>query len=424
MKSRRKWTRWLPFLVGGAFLFAGCGGQDVPEHEIRMARPVVVRALQEETRDETLDYLGIVSTESTVKAGFKTGGKIARIGVSKGDVVTAGMELAALDTTELQLGVDAAEAQLAAARAQYQKAVNGAEPEDVENARLNVSKAQDARDYAADLLQKTQALFAEGAAAQAELDQIQLELDIRENELKQAKALLAQVQGGARNEDVRALSAQVAQAEAQLALQTRALTDAVLIAEADGTVLEVLQTEGELVGAGYPVVVLGTDVRTVTTGVTAADSRIILPGMKVLVGAAETPGAVLRVSDVPDPATLTYEVEISVDARAGGASTGAAAGTETVQDKLTAGEVVGVRFVTGKVTGIWIPLTAVSAQGDRHVFLAQGGIAYRTAVTLNETHGMQVRVDGLSAGDLLILEGAHRLTEGDLLDVTQEEAAP
>jgi multidrug efflux pump subunit AcrA (membrane-fusion protein) len=142
------------------------------------------------------------------------------------------------------------------------------------------------------------------------------------------------------------------------------------------------------------------------------------------VGAAETPGAVLRVSDVPDPATLTYEVEISVDARAGGASTGAAAGTETVQDKLTAGEVVGVRFVTGKVTGIWIPLTAVSAQGDRHVFLAQGGIAYRTAVTLNETHGMQVRVDGLSAGDLLILEGAHRLTEGDLLDVTQEEAAP
>ena len=45
-------------------------------------------------------------------------------------------------------------------------------------------------------------------------------------------------------------------------------------------------------------------------------------------------------------------------------------------------------------------------------------------VTLHETQGMQVRVDGLAEGDLLILEGAHRLTDGDRLAVSQEEAAP
>ena len=79
-----------------------------------------------------------------------------------------------------------------------------------------------------------------------------------------------------------------------------------------------LQTEGELVGAGYPVVVIGTDVRTVTTGVTAADSRVILPGMKALVGVTGTTGTVLRVSDVPDPATMTYEVRLrSIQVRAG-----------------------------------------------------------------------------------------------------------
>ncbi len=408
-------SRLLPVLVCGALLFSACSGQEPLQQDTPADRPVVVRVLEEETRDVTLDYLGIVSTEDTVKAGFKTGGKIAKIEVSKGDVVVAGMELAALDTAELQLGVDAATAQLAAARAQYQKAVNGAEPEDVENARLNVMKAQDARDYAADLLAKTQGLFDEGAAAKAELDQVKLELDIRESELKQAKQVLSQVQGGARSEDIRALAAQMDQAQAQLTLQTRALEDAVLFAEADGTVLEVLQAEGELVGAGYPVVVLGTDVRTVTTGVTATDSRTVLPGMKVLIGETGMTGSVLRVSDVPDPVTMTYEVEVAIKDVAGSALGEAAR-------RLTAGEVVTVRFVTGQVRGIWIPLTAVSAEGEAHVFLAREGVAFRTPVTLRETRGMQVRVEGLADGDQLILEGAHRLSEGDPLAVTQEEA--
>ena len=411
MKRSYRWRHAIPMLISGMVLLAGCTGKEPPLQSDQVEQPVVVRALVEETRDMTLDYLGIVSTEDTRNLGFKTGGKLARISVAKGDVVTPGMELAALDVSDLQLGVDAAAAQLAAARALYRKAVNGAEPEDVENVRLNVEKAQDARDYAADLLAKTQTLFKEGAAAQAELDQAQLQLDVRESELQQAKTMLTQVQSGARREDVQALSAQVEQAQANLDLQSSMLGDAVLLADTDGTVLEVLHTEGELVGAGYPVIVIGNDVRTVTTGVTAKDTRMVIPGMKALIGEDAREARVLRVSEVPDPVTLTYEVELAV----------AVEGTSPAT-VLTAGDVAAVRFVTDRVRGIWIPLTAVSAEGDRHVFLARDGVAVRVPVTLLDTVGMQVRVEGLSDGDLLILEGVHRLSEGDLLSVTQEEA--
>ena len=411
MKRTNIFPFLVPVMLSGIFLLTGCSAKAPPEQAERTAKPVVVRTLAEETREKTLDYLGFVSTEDTRNLGFKTGGKLARIAVAKGDVVTAGMELAALDVSELQLGVDAASAQLAAARAQYRKAVNGAEPEDVENMKLNVQKAQDARDYAAELLAKTQTLFKEGAAAQAELDQVQLQLDVRESELQQAKALLSQVQSGARREDVQSLSAQVEQAQANLNLQSSMLGDAVLLADTNGTVLEVLYTEGELVGAGYPVVVIGNDVRTVTTGVTAKDSRTVTPGMKALIGDDSRKGRVLRVSEVPDPVTLTYEVELAVELE--GSST---------TESLIAGEVANVRFVTDQVRGIWIPLTAVSVEGDRHVFLARDGVAIRVPVTLLDTVGMQVQVEGLSDGDQLILEGVHRLSEGDLLSVAQEEA--
>lgn len=420
-KYRGKQTRWVvkpgrlaAMLLLAIVLFAGCGQEAPQPPGTQSVKPVVVRTLVEETRDVTLDYLGLVSTEDTRKYSFKTGGKIARIPVSKGDTVLAGAELAVMDTQELQLGVDAATAQLSAARAQYQKAVNGAQPQDVENARLNVQKAEDARNYTADLLAKTQTLYSQGAAAKAELDQIQLELDVRESELQQARQILSQVQSGARREDVRALVAQVEQAQANLNLQTRSLEDAVLLADADGTVLEVLHTEGELVGAGYPVVVMGTDVRTITTGVTAPDSRVVKPGMKAWVGEGTLSAEVLRVSDVPDLATLTYEVELGLSSAA--ITDGAGQGT------LTAGNVVEVRFVTGRRTGIWVPLTAISVEGERHVFLARDGVAVRAPVTLLETRGMLVLVEGLSSGDQLILEGTHRLVEGDRLAVEQEEA--
>jgi len=403
----------LAFLLAFLMLFSGCSGKPAADGGKALPKPVVAEPLRAQTRNAFLDYIGVVSTEGTSNISFQTGGKLKLIHVKKGDPVTTGMELAALDETNLQLAVDAATAQLAAAQAQYRKAVNGAVSEDVRNAELNVQKAQDARDYTADLLQKTIKLETSGAAAPAEVDKLRLELDLRESELSQSREVLSQVRSGARSEDVKALAAQVGQAEANLSLQTHMLENAVLVADMEGTVLAVPASVGEIVPAGYPVVVVGTDVRTIKTGVTASDQQVVRIGSRAEIGDASIGAHVMRVSDVPDPVTLTYEVELALDEP-----------KEAEASGLVAGSVSSVRFLTGKVSGVWVPITTILADGEPHVFLAVNGHAVRRPVTLLETTGMDVRIEGLADGELLVTEGARRLTDGDPIVITERGETP
>lgn len=213
-----------------------------------------------------LVYRGIVEAKE-VSLNSKIPGKIAEILVEEGDRVKAGDVIAEISSEELkakeaqakavveaaQAAHQAAKAQVQAARSMLEKAINGARDQEIAQAQAYY-----------DLMQKTyervEKLYEKGAVSAQKRDEVKAQLDIAREKLSIAKE-------GARNEDISAARAVVAQAmameqaarekldQAKGALQeVRAyLKDTKIISPINGVVTLLNADEGELVSTGMSI---------------------------------------------------------------------------------------------------------------------------------------------------------------------------
>ncbi|MDN5352791.1 MAG: hypothetical protein PWQ12_1712 [Clostridiales bacterium] len=393
----------LIILMAIALLASGCTGQEAQADE-NSAKTVKVMTLESATENLTLDYYGVVTMEKVNKVAFKSSGTIETVSVEIGDYVEAGTVLASLDTTELELALDMAGAQVNAADAQYEKAQNGAAPEDIEKAALNVTKAQDAYDYSVTNFARAEELYADEIISQSDYESAQLEVNVRASDLKQAEEVYNQAVNGTRYEDLDALSAQAAQAEANYALKKTAVDEAVLVAPISGYVLDVLYEPGEIIAAGYPVVVVGSSEKMVKVGVSAKDLDQIKPGMTAEIEANDSvsTATVAYISDMPDSTTHTFEVGLSVSG-----------------DAFSTGDVVTAKFIVDEVTGIWVPLTAIVSGTTDYVFINRDGVAEKTDISFEKVVGTQVLATNLEDNSQLIVDGIKNLYPGDSLNVIE-----
>ena len=86
-----------------------------------------------------------------------------------------------------------------AASAQYNKAVNGAQAEDINKAEIAVKNAQDNYNYCKDLYDKNVTLYEMHAVTQQQVNDIKIKLDGSESALNAAKETLNQLQNGTRD---------------------------------------------------------------------------------------------------------------------------------------------------------------------------------------------------------------------------------
>ncbi len=89
-------------------------------------KPVQVAVLRHAPSDSATALTGTVRARREADLGFRAGGRIAERLVNLGDLVAAGQPLARLDPRDLALAAQAAEAELAAARAGAVQAANDA----------------------------------------------------------------------------------------------------------------------------------------------------------------------------------------------------------------------------------------------------------------------------------------------------------
>jgi HlyD family secretion protein len=202
-----------------------------------------------------------VRASGTVEAtdadlGFQTGGRVLTIDVAEGDAVAAGVELARLDTRELEAVLAGARAQLDATEARLAELEGGARPQEVLTseaaARAAGARAEEARlerDRAATLL-------AGGAISQQAFDRSASALEVAEAAREQAEEQLALIEEGPRSETIRGQRAAVLQARANVARAEAALTAAVVVAPFPGVVTIRHREPGEAVTPGAPVVTL------------------------------------------------------------------------------------------------------------------------------------------------------------------------
>lgn len=184
---------------------------------------------------------------------FRQGGRIASMNVDEGDSVDAGQVLAKLDATPLQQQADAAQAQVAVAKAKLDALLAGNRQQTIQAAEENQRQASAVFNSRRLEYQRTQDLAKRGSASQQALDSARYALDEARARLAASKATLSLLQEGPRPEDIAAARAQLQAAKAQLALADTALNDATLVAPSSGIVLSRVVQPGAMVQPGSPV---------------------------------------------------------------------------------------------------------------------------------------------------------------------------
>jgi RND family efflux transporter MFP subunit len=324
-------------------------------------------------------FTGVVAARVQSGLGFRVPGKILERLVDTGQSVKRGQPLMRIDPTDLKLATRAREEAVVAARARARQTA-----EDEARYRDLVSRgAVSASAYAK--------VRAAAESARAELNAAEARADVARNETGYA----------------------------------------VLLADADGVVVETLAEPGQVVGAGQVVV------RVAHAG--RREALIELPetlrpaigsaGQATLYGSGLTGAATLRqLSDAANPQTRTFEARYVLGGRLADAPLGSTVSIQlpakqrpTKQSPAGRSEPalqvpIGALFDSGKGPGVWlVEGQGVQGQGPRTTWRAVqvAGLSDEAALVVGD----------LKVGDSVVALGAHLLHEGEPVRLIGKDAA-
>ncbi len=233
-------------------LFAQAFGPLPGSTAAALLAPLVFVACQKPAPTSTR-YQGVVEYEERTLA-FEVPGRIVEQRFDRGAQVDAGARLAALDDRVARGERDIKQAELAAARAELALLRAGSRNEDVRTAAAELESARTDEDIARRGLERDRGLVASGSIGSAQLDAPERQLAQAEAHRRAAEEHARELRAGARVQEVDAAEARVQAAEAALSTDDVRLTRYSLASPLAGRVLDVLHREGEMVGAGAPVV--------------------------------------------------------------------------------------------------------------------------------------------------------------------------
>src|ERR1700692_1328987 len=289
-----------------ALFLSGCARQS-PSADRAQPDPIAVRIATPKHVRVPAEVLvsGTVETPpAPTTVGFLVSGKVIRVGPREGDFVKAGDVLAVIDPADYQFGVEEAIAQSALARAQNEKASVSARPEVVEQARANLSQAEDE-------FRRMKTLYEKKSLAPNDFKKYETAYTNAQQQYGQAKE-------GAQREDKAAAKAALEQAEAAERIARKRLSDSTLIAPINGFVSKRDIEEGAKASPGTAVfTIVELDPVEIQVGVPETDVRLVHRGQQVIVTVSARPGMtfsgkVRLVNVSAEPQSRTYMARIRV----------------------------------------------------------------------------------------------------------------
>jgi HlyD family secretion protein len=191
-----------------------------------------------------------------VKVASKLIGRIDSLMVHKGDDVTAGKLLFTVSSPELDAKYLQASAVRKAAGAQKEKALNGAQKEDIQAAFNSWQTAAAAAEFAQKTFKRVENLFKSGVVAEQQKDEAETRMKAAMETEKAARSLYEKAKNGARYEDKESAGALVMQADGVLTEVNSYLSETKIVAPIKGEIANIIASRGELVPAGYPVITI------------------------------------------------------------------------------------------------------------------------------------------------------------------------
>lgn len=211
-----------------------------------------------------------------LRIASKVTGRLASIEVREGQMVRAGQLVATIDSPEVAAKERQVSAAVEAAQAMADKAQAGARATEIEAAEAQWRRAAAAADLARVTFARIDRLAREGVVPGQKRDEARTNMIAAEEAARAARAQYDMAREGARVEDRRAARAQAAQARGAQAEVEAARAETRILAPADGEVGRRLAQPGEIVGAGFPVMLL-TQVQAPWVTVTLREEQ--MPGI-------------------------------------------------------------------------------------------------------------------------------------------------
>lgn len=182
--------------------------------------------------------------------------RVKRVVVQLGQTVKAGDLLVEFEDDIIAAKRKQAEAMIQAAQSKNDIAQDAVRPEEKTQIRSAVTAAKKQMQLAKSSLDRAKLAFQEGAISQQALDEVEFKLQAATENYNATAAKEKMAKVGARPEEKMGAQALLSQAQNALAEVDAYVKDMSLTAPIDGEVFQILNHEGELVPAGYPVITL------------------------------------------------------------------------------------------------------------------------------------------------------------------------
>lgn len=399
------------------------------ETPIELATPFqTVTTTKVETTEilRTLQATGTVTAVELIPVSSQAIGlQVTEILAQEGEWVESGQVLARLDSSLLQAQLLEKQAAVSQARARLAELEAGTRPEELARAQQNVKSAQAALVKAeSDLVlaetrvQRNHQLASQGAISRDQLEEILNDANSKRSSVEQAQAYLketqarlAELEQGERQEVILQVLAQLAQAEAQLNLVQTQLKQTEVVAPVRGKIVQRNAKVGDINTGNLQLFQIIQDGRLqVELKVPETLIKDVKPGQVVKfdsnLGSSDyILGRVKQINPMIDETSRLATVEVDLPP----------------ESPLKPGMFLRAGIITDTISVLTVPLGAVLPQNDGTgiVYTLENEQVKPKQVEVGEIlpqAKIEIR-NGLETTDIVVVEGAAYLREGDRVKV-------
>jgi HlyD family secretion protein len=213
----------------------------------------VVRAAAQNSDigDTVLSATGYIVAHHTINVNSKVTGRLAWIGVEKGDKVKEGQVLVRLEDEEFRAAYEQAKGAVDNAQAYLEELEHGSRPEEIQQAQHNLDEARATLVDDKATLDRTKELSAAGVVSRQVLDDATAKFESDQQRVNSLERAFQLMKIGPRPEEIARAHGALIQAQGQLDYAKSQLDATVIRAPVSGTILDRTAEKGELITAQF-----------------------------------------------------------------------------------------------------------------------------------------------------------------------------
>ncbi|MGB7623040.1 MAG: efflux RND transporter periplasmic adaptor subunit [Terriglobia bacterium] len=393
----------------------------------------VTRAVVESSGSPSiiLNAAGYIVAHHKINVNSKVTGRIAWIGVEKGDKVKQDQVLVRLEDREFSAQVEQARGATDAAAARLKALETGSRPQEIAGALHNLEQARANLVNAKATLDRTRDLVTQGVFTHQQLDDAIGRYDSAKEQVSSLEKVYELVRIGPRQEDIDQARGQLVQARGQLSYAQTLLDATVIRAPVSGTILERTAEKGELVTSQFASGAEGGPRGSVVTLADLNDLQVELDiSQDDFAKLSPKQRGIVTTDAYPDRKYDGVIDEISPEGNRQKATVQVKVKILSPDDYLRPEMNAKVAFLPpsgdGKTvrgsSAVLVPLTAVhDRDGKKIVLIAFEGKALAREIKMAGQRSSGVMVAGLTGGENVIVNAPAGLKEGDRIRLKESK---